>query len=115
MSRSPWFAADGPNVAGMIVAGAIVVAPLVGAQAADAGQHPQGVRLQELANQIAAGDASLEKFDLDAALTAYRQAHEIDPQNYEATWKLSRAIADKGTLAKDRFEQKKLYVEAEQL
>jgi tetratricopeptide (TPR) repeat protein len=60
---------------------------------------------------VTAGDGALAKFDLDGAIAAYRQGAA---GNYEGTWKLARAIADKGTLAKDRAEQKQLYVEAEQ-
>jgi tetratricopeptide (TPR) repeat protein len=63
--------------------------------------------------QIKAGDAALQKFDLDGALAAYREAYRLAPDNYEAAWKLARALADKGTLSKDRTEQKKLYIEAE--
>src|SRR5258706_8503438 len=68
-----------------------------------------------LSTLLQAGDAALAKFDLDAALVVFRRAYEADPHNYEATWKLARAVADKGTLTEDREAQKKLIVEAEQL
>jgi len=64
---------------------------------------------------IAAGDAALLKFDLDAALTAYRSAYKLAPTNHVANWKLSRSLLDKGTLAKDKAEKKKLFTEAEGL
>lgn len=66
-----------------------------------------------IADPLADGDAALQKFDLDAALSAYRIAHSNAPTNYEVTWKLARALADKSTLTKNRGEQKKLCVEAE--
>jgi tetratricopeptide (TPR) repeat protein len=64
---------------------------------------------------IDAGDAALSRYDLDAALGAYREAVRRAPDDYEAWWKLSRALTDKGTLTQDRAVQKRLYVEAEQL
>lgn len=67
------------------------------------------------AQDIAAGDVALVRFDLDSALAAYRAAHQQSPDNFEATWKLARALIDKGTLTKNRAEQKPLYVEAELL
>ena len=64
---------------------------------------------------IAVGDAALARFDLDGALTAYRVAHSQAPDNYEATWKLARALADKSTLSKDHAEQTQCCIEAERL
>jgi tetratricopeptide (TPR) repeat protein len=64
---------------------------------------------------LAAGDAAADKFDLDSALTAYRAAHVRSPNHYEATWKLARALVDKGTLSKDPDQQKQYCIEAEQL
>jgi tetratricopeptide (TPR) repeat protein len=64
---------------------------------------------------VAAGDAALAKFDLGAALKAYRTAHMQSPDSYEATWKLARALADTSTLSKDPIEQKQCCVDAEQL
>src|SRR2546426_175303 len=88
MSRSVWLAA-------LLVA-------VASAQAAETA-----------ATTIAAGDEALAKFDLAGALTAYRDAHRLAPDNYEAAWKLARALCDQATLAKDRAEQKRLCVEAE--
>lgn len=68
-----------------------------------------------VAEKIAAGDAALTKFDLDSAIAAYREARQLDAANYESAWKLARALVDKGTLTKDRDDQKPFYVEAEQL
>jgi tetratricopeptide (TPR) repeat protein len=64
---------------------------------------------------LATGDAALAKFDLPAALKAYRAAHTEAPDNYEATWKLARALADTSTLSKDPVLQKQCCVDAEQL
>jgi tetratricopeptide (TPR) repeat protein len=74
-----------------------------------------GIVVNARAQDVAAGDAALARFDLDGALTAYRAAHKSAPNDYEATWKLARALADKSTLTKDRNEQKQCCVEAEQL
>ena len=69
----------------------------------------------DLPKELAAGDAALLRFDLPAAVAAYRQTHRLFPTNYEATWKLARGLADQATLTKDRPAQKKLIVEAESL
>jgi tetratricopeptide (TPR) repeat protein len=92
MSRSTWLAAW-------------LIAATVGAQSLTA----------DVAEKIAAGDAALAKFDLDGAIASYREARQPPHTDYESTWKLARALVDKGTLTKDRSEQKKLYLEAEQL
>ena len=79
---------------------------LIGALAADA---------TEVAATIAAGDAAMDKLDLEAGIAAYRGALEAAPESYEATWKLVRALTDKATLSKLPSEQKGLCVEAEKL
>ena len=66
------------------------------------------------ANSIADGDAALQKFNLDGALASYRNAYSNAPTNYEAAWKLSCALVNKGTLTKTRADQKTLFAEAEQ-
>jgi Flp pilus assembly protein TadD len=71
-------------------------------------------RLTASADPLADGDAALQKYNLDSALASYRQACSNAPTNYEAAWKLARALVDKGTLTKARAEQKKLFAEAEQ-
>jgi tetratricopeptide (TPR) repeat protein len=67
------------------------------------------------AQQIADADAALGRFELEQALAIYRAVHQRQPDNYEATWKLCRALVDKGTLSRQRAEQKQLFVEAERL
>jgi tetratricopeptide (TPR) repeat protein len=89
-----------------VTAGLTGAAFLIGALAAGAA---------EVAATIAAGDAAMEKLDLEAGIAAYRSALEADPDSYEATWKLARALTDKATLSKQPAEQEKLCVEAEQL
>jgi tetratricopeptide (TPR) repeat protein len=64
---------------------------------------------------LATGDAALAKFDLPAALKAYRVAHAQSPDSYEADWKLARALIDTSTLSKDPAEQKQCCIDAEQL
>ncbi|MGO9529377.1 MAG: hypothetical protein ACLP0A_17595 [Verrucomicrobiia bacterium] len=64
---------------------------------------------------VAMGDAALARFDLDSALKAYRAAHLRAPDDYEATWKLARALIDTSTLSKDADQQKQCCVEAEEL
>jgi tetratricopeptide (TPR) repeat protein len=65
--------------------------------------------------EIAAGDAALARFDLDTALKDYRTAHVHAPDDYEATWKLARALIDTSTLSKDADLQKQCCIEAEGL
>src|SRR5271170_3586215 len=71
-----------------------------------------GARAQ---TEIAAGDAALARFDLNSALKAYRAAHLHSPDDYEATWKLARALIDTSTLSKDADQQKQCCIEAEGL
>lgn len=71
-----------------------------------------GARAQQ---DVAAGDAALAKFDLASALTAYRAAHTRSPDDYEATWKLARALTDQSIFLKDPNQQKRCCIEAEQL
>ncbi len=71
-----------------------------------------GVQAQQ---DIATGDAALERFDLPSALNAYRAAHARSPNDYEATWKLARALIDTSTLSKDADQQKQCCIDAEQL
>jgi tetratricopeptide (TPR) repeat protein len=87
-------------------AGFVAAAFLIGALAAGA---------EEVAATIAAGDAAMERLDLEAGITAYRSVLEADPGSYEATWKLVRALTDKATLSKVPTEQEGLCVDAESL
>jgi tetratricopeptide (TPR) repeat protein len=67
------------------------------------------------AAQLARGDQACTKLDLAGALAAYRRAHELAPENFEADWKLARALTDEATLSTDSDEQKRLCAEAERL
>jgi len=69
----------------------------------------------DVAAAIAAGDAAMDKLDLEAGIAAYRSALEGAPDSFEATWKLVRALADKATLSKQPSQQKSLSIEAEKL
>lgn len=73
---------------------------------------------QTAQEHIQKGDAYYAQFDDQKALEEYKQAVALEPTNYEALWKYSRAIVDTADLvdakekgAKDR--QKKMYGEAE--
>ncbi|HUJ11349.1 MAG TPA: hypothetical protein VL171_15130 [Verrucomicrobiae bacterium] len=92
-----------------LIALVLIVAPVPGAILTTAVAETAVIRT------LAAGDAALAQFDLDRALNDYRTAHEQAPDDYEATWKLARALTDKSTLTKDRNEQKQYCVEAERL
>ncbi|MEI6082903.1 MAG: hypothetical protein WCS70_01230 [Verrucomicrobiota bacterium] len=67
------------------------------------------------ATPIVAGDAALAKFELDDAISAYRLALSQKPYDYEASWKLARALLDKSTLTKDLTTQKSLITQGEVL
>ena len=69
----------------------------------------------EIGATIAGGDAAAAGLDLDGAIAAYRSAHALTSDSYEAAWKLARALADKATLTKDPAEQKQLCSEAEKV
>jgi tetratricopeptide (TPR) repeat protein len=90
-------------------AGFTLAAILVGALAA-LGAEPAVV-----STTIAAGDAALEKLDLETAITAYRSALVASPDSYEALWKLARTLTDKATLSTQPDEQKRLCIEAAEL
>jgi tetratricopeptide (TPR) repeat protein len=72
-------------------------------------------RARNAAVAVQAGDAALAKFDLDGAIHSYRIARQLQPDNFDASWRLARALLDKGTLTGPRDQQKPLFVEAEQL
>lgn len=61
-----------------------------------------------------ADDAYL-KGDFSKAIDGYRELLRADPKNYEATWKLARAINDQAIGMKRSKEQKERFVEAQQL
>ncbi len=72
---------------------------------------------QTAADHILEGDAAYAKFDDAAALEHYQAALKLEPANYEALWKASRAIVDIADVIpatdKDVAErQKKMYTDA---
>ncbi|MSR64468.1 MAG: hypothetical protein EXS18_01655 [Verrucomicrobiae bacterium] len=66
-------------------------------------------------DSLSVGNEAYAKCDLDKAIAAYRVAHKDDPKNYEATWRLARAINDQATLMKRSAQQKALYLESQSL
>jgi tetratricopeptide (TPR) repeat protein len=75
---------------------------------------------QTAQDHIRAGDEAYARFDDAAALLAYQAAVALEPGNYEALWKLSRANVDVADLmdikpAGAADAQKKMYGEAESL
>ena len=66
-------------------------------------------------NLVAAGDAAFQRFDNQAAMESYQKGLEIDPQCYEATWKLARAYIDLGEKLTDKEQRKKYYLKAHEL
>ncbi len=73
---------------------------------------------QTAEEHLRAGDEYYAQFDDSRALEEYRKAVELDPTNYEALWKTSRALIDVADAlpAKDPTtpaKQKKIYAEAE--
>ena len=72
---------------------------------------------QTAAEHISEGDAAYSKFDDQAALAHYQAALALEPANYEALWKASRALVDIADVIpatdKDVEErQKKMYTDA---
>lgn len=75
---------------------------------------------QTVQDHIRAGDEAYARFDDAAALEAYKAAVALEPGNYEALWKLSRAHVDVADLMDTKPEgaldaQKKMYAEGESL
>ncbi|MCX7973464.1 MAG: tetratricopeptide repeat protein [Candidatus Aminicenantes bacterium] len=74
---------------------------------------------QTAADHIASGDRYYAQFDDQKALAEYQKAVDLEPENYQALWKLARALIDvadslppqdKETPAR----QKKMYSQAEE-
>ncbi len=63
---------------------------------------------------IQKGDEAYAKLDNQAALSAYQKAVELDPTNYEALWKLSRAYVDVGETLKDKDKRREYFKKAEE-
>ncbi len=97
----------------------VVLVRLIGASLAVA--LLAGMPVSDLAGErageaeLAAGDAALRRFSLSDALVAYRAAVAAAPDDYEANWKLARALTDEATLETERSEQERLCVEAAKL
>jgi tetratricopeptide (TPR) repeat protein len=72
---------------------------------------------QDLAGQIAAGDAAHCQRNAQLALTHFRQALALDSMSYDANWKASRVLVDLGLgLPNDqRARRDSLYAEARTL
>lgn len=75
-------------------------------------------RAQTAEEHLRAGDQYYAQFDDNKALEEYRLAVQLDPNNYEALWKTSRALIDVADAlpAKDPTtpaKQRKMYAEAE--
>jgi len=71
------------------------------------------VSAMDVSQLIASGDEALAKFDLSNATAAYKRALKIDAKNYDACWRLARALADTATLETDDAKKKLLLIEAQ--
>jgi tetratricopeptide (TPR) repeat protein len=72
---------------------------------------------QTAAEHIQAGDEAYAVFDDAKALEQYQAALKLEPENYEALWKASRAMVDiadviPATQKDIKEQQKKMYTEA---
>jgi tetratricopeptide (TPR) repeat protein len=72
---------------------------------------------QTVADHIQAGDQAYAQFDDTKALEEYQAALALEPANYEALWKASRAMVDiadviPGTGKAVKARQQKLYTDA---
>ena len=63
---------------------------------------------------LAAGDAAHEAFDHETALKNYTEAYELDANNCEAAWKISRAYADIGDEKEDKDVRTEYFKNAEE-
>ncbi len=74
---------------------------------------------QTAADHIKAGDEAYAQFDDQKALGHYQEALKVEPENYEALWKASRALVDIADIMpggeKAAAERQKLYVQATDL
>lgn len=71
---------------------------------------------QTAADHIKAGDEAYAQFDDQKALEHYQEALKLEPQNYEALWKASRASVDIADVipatGKDaKLKQQRLYIQ----
>ncbi len=65
------------------------------------------------ASFIAQGDEAFANFDNQKALESYKKVLAINPENYEANWKTSRAHVDIGEDLEDDDERASFYKNAE--
>jgi tetratricopeptide (TPR) repeat protein len=74
---------------------------------------------QTAADHIKAGDESYAQFDDQKALEHYQEALKLEPENYEALWKASRASVDIADIMpggdKASAERQKLYTQGTDL
>jgi tetratricopeptide (TPR) repeat protein len=70
-------------------------------------------RAAEIPELIAAGDAALTNFHLPKATAAFKSALKLDNKNYDACWRLTRALVDAATLETDDAKKKLLLIEAQ--
>ena len=62
---------------------------------------------------IKKGDNAFAGFDNPAALENYKEAVKINPESYDANWKLSRAFVDVGETIEDEDKRADYYKESE--
>lgn len=89
----------------------LVIAAAGGLYAQATAAAPQAETPKTAADLIKAGDDLYVKFDDAGALVQYEQAAKLEPTNYEALWKTSRAYLDAG----DRMNPKNKDEEAKQI
>ncbi|MEJ2636418.1 MAG: tetratricopeptide repeat protein [Calditrichia bacterium] len=64
---------------------------------------------------IAQGDSAYAAYNNKAAAEYYTKATQVEPNNYEATWKLSRAYADMGEALTRKDERNRFFKKSEEL
>jgi len=69
---------------------------------------------QEIDTLMVKADSAYEAYDNKAALELYSKILELDENNYEASWKLSRAYVDVGETFTNNEERKAYYQKGEE-
>lgn len=69
---------------------------------------------QTASEEVTAGDRAYDALDVPAALQHYQKAIELEPANYDALWKASRAAIDLGIPAPTEDKRNALFATAEQ-
>jgi tetratricopeptide (TPR) repeat protein len=72
------------------------------------------VSAQTADQEVAAGDKAYSALDVPGALDHYKKAIELDPKNYAALWKASRASLDYGIPANTADKRNAFFSSAEQ-